>query len=149
MKALAGLFAGLLFGAGLAASGMTDTGKVLGFLDVLGRWQPDLAFVMGGAVFVTLTGFRLVLRRRTPFFSDRFVLPAKRSMDLRLLGGAAIFGVGWGAYGFCPGPALASLTYLRGDSVVFVVAMAAGMALASRFDTGAARSTAPDPAVDR
>lgn len=129
MKNLAALLCGLLFGAGLALSGMTDTARVLGFLDLFGDWIPDLAFVMGGAVCVTLVTFRFVLKRR-PLLAPEFSLPTRTDLDPRLLGGAALFGIGWGTYGYCPGPALSALVYLDTGTVVFVAAMAAGMALA-------------------
>ena len=132
MNALMGLLAGLLFGLGLAMSGMTDTAKVLGFLDIAGNWDPDLAFVMGGAVLVTLVSFPLVLRRSAPLLADRFQLPARRDIDVRLLSGAALFGVGWGIYGYCPGPALSALVYGDLNTLAFVLAMLAGMALANR-----------------
>jgi len=128
VKAFAALFCGVLFGVGLALSGMTDTTKVLGFLDIFGSWVPDLLFVMGGAVCVTLVAFRFVLRRQRPLLVDSFSLPANKFVDARLLGGAAIFGLGWGIYGYCPGPALSALIYLDADTMIFVGAMFAGMA---------------------
>jgi uncharacterized membrane protein YedE/YeeE len=129
MKEIAALACGLLFGVGLALSGMTDTAKVLGFLDLFGDWVPDLAFVMGGAVVVTLIAFRLVLRSH-PLLVPAFNLPTRTDVDARLLIGAGIFGVGWGIYGYCPGPALSALVYLEFETVGFVAAMLAGMALA-------------------
>lgn len=132
MKALIALLCGLVFGTGLAVSGMTDTAKVLGFLDLFGNWVPDLAFVMGGAVCVTLIAFRFVLKRRRPLLAADFNLPLIETIDGRLLGGAAIFGIGWGIYGYCPGPAISALVYLDGKTVLFIVAMLAGMALANR-----------------
>ena len=132
MKNVIALLCGLVFGVGLAVSGMTDTAKVLGFLDVFGNWVPDLAFVMGGAVCVTLLAFPLVLRRRKPLLSASFSLPGNKAIDSRLLGGAAIFGIGWGIYGYCPGPALSALLYLDWKTAVFVTAMLLGMALANR-----------------
>jgi uncharacterized protein len=132
MKPLAALLCGILFGIGLAISGMTDTAKVLGFLDLFGSWIPDLAFVMGGAVCVTLVSFRLILRRSAPLLSENFKLPGNNTIDGRLLGGAAIFGIGWGVYGYCPGPAISALVYLDVKTVIFVVAMLLGMALANR-----------------
>jgi len=132
MKNVIALLCGLVFGVGLAVSGMTDTVKVLGFLDVFGNWVPDLAFVMGGAVCVTLLAFPLVLRRRKPLLSASFSLPVNKAIDSRLLGGAAIFGIGWGIYGYCPGPALSALLYLDWKTAVFVTAMLLGMALANR-----------------
>jgi uncharacterized membrane protein YedE/YeeE len=133
MKGLVALACGLVFGVGLALSGMTDTAKVLGFLDLFGDWIPDLAFVMGGAVMVTLVAFRFVLARRQPLLTPDFSLPASSAIDGRLLGGAALFGIGWGIYGYCPGPALSALVYLDGKTVVFVLSMLAGMGLASRL----------------
>ena len=131
MKILAALACGLLFGAGLAISGMTDTAKVLGFLDLFGNWIPDLVFVMGGAVAVTVVSFRFILKRK-PLLAPDFSLPTNRHLDARLLGGAALFGIGWGIYGYCPGPAISALVYLNPTTVGFVVAMLIGMAIADR-----------------
>lgn len=131
MKALTGLLCGLLFGTGLALSGMTDTAKVLGFLDLFGAWVPDLVFVMGGAVLVTLAGFFMVLRRSKPVLNRKFFVPTTRALDGRLLLGAAIFGIGWGVYGYCPGPAISATVYLDPETFVFVGAMLVGMALAN------------------
>ena len=103
MKALAGYLAGLLFGLGLAVSGMTDPARVIGFLDVAGAWDPTLIFVLGGAVVTTFIGYRLVWRRQAPVLDVRFQLPTRRDLDGRLLGGAALFGIGWGLTGYCPG----------------------------------------------
>lgn len=139
MKGLSALLAGLLFGFGLALSGMTDTNKVLGFLDLTGVWQPALAFVMGSALLVTLIAFRLVLRRSQPLLDQQFHLPARHSLDAPLLIGSMLFGVGWGLYGFCPGPALTALLYGQIDTLVFVVAMLAGMGLAGRLQGSAER----------
>ena len=136
MKAIVGLLCGLVFGIGLAMSGMTDTAVVLGFLDVTGAWNPDLAFVMGGAVLVTLIAFRFVLRMKRPILNPRFTLPKSSVIDGRLLGGAAIFGIGWGIYGYCPGPALAALSYMDSKTAMFVVAMLIGMALANKAAPG-------------
>lgn len=133
MKGILALLCGTIFGVGLAMSGMTDTAKVLGFLDVSGNWDPDLAFVMGGAVLVTLVCFPLVLKMKKPVFNPRFSLPTSSYIDGRLLGGAALFGIGWGIYGYCPGPAISALTYLDSKTAMFVVAMLVGMALANRL----------------
>ena len=133
MKAIVGLLCGMVFGVGLAMSGMTDTAKVLGFLDVTGQWVPDLAFVMGGAVLVTLIAFRFVLKMKKPVLNRRFSLPGSSMIHGRLLGGAAIFGIGWGVYGYCPGPAIAALTYLDSKTAMFVAAMLVGMALANKM----------------
>lgn len=132
MKGLTALVCGLIFGAGLAMSGMTDTAKVIGFLDIFGEWVPDLGFVMGGAVLVTVVAFRLVLRRDNPILADSFALPTNTAIDGRLLGGAALFGIGWGIYGYCPGPAISALVYLNTDTVIFVAAMLVGMVIANK-----------------
>jgi uncharacterized protein len=125
---------GLVFGLGLLLSGMSNPAKVLDFLDLggiaTGRWDPSLAFVMAGAVAVTFAGFRWVLARPRPFLADRFHLPTQRDLDLRIVAGPALFGVGWGLAGFCPGPALTALGFGTGKAFVFAAAMFAGMALA-------------------
>lgn len=131
MKNLSALVCGILFGLGLALSGMTDTAKVIGFLDIFGNWVPDLAFVMGGAVAVTLVAFRLVLRRPAPLFDAAFQLPRLTQVDKRLVSGSALFGVGWGLYGYCPGPAIAALSYLDWQPGLFVACMILGMFLAT------------------
>jgi uncharacterized membrane protein YedE/YeeE len=126
MQILASLLCGLIFGAGLLISGMTQTGKVLGFLDVLGRWDPTLAFVMGGALAVTVAGFALARRRVRPLFAERHDWPGNRRIDGALIGGAALFGVGWGLVGLCPGPALENLATFSPGVAMFVLAMVAG-----------------------
>jgi uncharacterized membrane protein YedE/YeeE len=131
MKGIVALLCGIVFGVGLAVSGMTDTAKVLGFLDLFGDWVPDLAFVMGGAVCVTLVAFHFVLKRETPLLASGFSLSTNTAVDGRLLTGAAIFGVGWGVYGYCPGPAISALVYMDNKTVIFIVAMLGGMALAN------------------
>ncbi|OHZ00453.1 DUF6691 family protein [Salinicola sp. LHM] len=133
MKMLAGYLAGLLFGLGLAISGMTDPARVLGFLDVAGAWDPALIFVLGGAVITTFIGYRFVWRRQMPLFESRFQLPTRRNLDTRLLGGAALFGIGWGLSGYCPGPAVASLAGLSWPLALFLIAMVAGWWLARRL----------------
>ncbi|MBY6203480.1 DUF6691 family protein [Halomonas denitrificans] len=145
MRAWASLGAGLLFGGGLAVSGMTDTSKVLGFLDVFGAWDPDLAFVMGGALLVTLIGFRWVLSASAPRMAERFDLPTATETDPRLLSGAALFGIGWGLYGYCPGPAVAALAYLDWQAGLFVLSMLAGMGLADRLAVPVPASAAGGP----
>ena len=132
MNRLSSLVCGLLFGAGLAASGMTDTAKVIGFLDVFGQWDPDLIFVMGSAVLTTVICFRFVLKRSSPIFGSGFSLPSNTAVDLRLLIGAVIFGIGWGLYGYCPGPAVAAIVYLQPVTAVFIVAMLLGMFVGSK-----------------
>jgi uncharacterized membrane protein YedE/YeeE len=132
MKNLVALVAGLVFGLGLAISGMTDTAKVLGFLDLFGHWVPDLVFVMGSAVLVTLVAFRWVLGKERPRLAAAFSLPTRTTIDAPLLTGAAIFGIGWGIYGYCPGPALSALVYLEPNTFLFVAAMLAGMFISNR-----------------
>ena len=138
MKALIAWSAGLLFGLGLVLGGMTRPDVVLGFLDVFGHWNPQLAFVMGGAMMTTALGYRLVLGRERPLFESRFQLPTARTLDRRLLGGAALFGVGWGLAGYCPGPALASLGSGAPGLLLFVALMAVGWWLAARLPTARA-----------
>ena len=123
------LFAGTLFGLGLAVSGMTNPAKIVGFLDVAGNWDPTLAFVMGGALLVTIPAFRLILKRPRPVLTKRFKLPTNKDVDARLLAGAAIFGIGWGLAGFCPGPAVTALASGLAPVFAFVAAMVAGMAI--------------------
>ena len=132
---LAAFASGALFGAGLAISSMTDRSVVLGFLDVFGAWNPTLAFVMGGAVAVTVAAFRFVLRRPAPILGGEFQLPRRADIDARLLAGAAIFGLGWGLAGFCPGPALVGVAAGLRDAWVFLPAMVAGSWLAGRIAT--------------
>ena len=127
MKNSVALVCGILFGMGLAVSGMTNTYVVLGFLDLFGAWDPALAFVMGAAVLTTLVGFRWVLGKGSPIFAGQFYLPTSSEIDKKLLGGAVLFGIGWGLYGYCPGPAISALVYFRPETVGFVAAMAAGM----------------------
>ncbi len=129
LKMLVNLFAGTLFGLGLAISGMVDPAKVIGFLDVAGDWDPTLAFVMGGALLVTIPAFRLILKRPRPVLADKFELPTNKDVDARLLGGSALFGIGWGLAGFCPGPAVTALASGLTLVFVFVAAMVVGMAV--------------------
>ena len=124
---------GMLFGAGVTISGMVNPMKVLNFLDISGAWDATLIFVMGAGLLVTLIGYQIIFRRNAPLFAPSFRLPASEAIDARLLGGAALFGVGWGLSGFCPGPAIASVVFGREESVTFVVAMAAGMLLAKQI----------------
>lgn len=138
MSLVVQLLAGLLFGAGLAVSGMADPAKVTNFLDIAGQFDPSLAFVMGGAVVVAFIGFRLVLTRPHPVFAPNFNLPTSRAIDARLLVGAGLFGIGWGLAGFCPGPALASLGLGATGTFIFVPAMLAGMVAARLLAQGGA-----------
>ena len=127
MSFLVNLALGLLFGIGLVISGMSDPAKVLNFLDLFGTWDPSLAFVMGGAVIVAFIGFRLVLRRDAPIMGGTFHLPAKNHIDSRIIVGPAVFGIGWGLGGFCPGPALTVLGLGEAGTLVFLPAMFLGM----------------------
>ena len=128
-QALVGLLAGTVFGLGLGVSQMVDPGKVLGFLDIAGAWDPSLMFVLGGAVGVAALGFRLVLRRPAPLLGDRFHLSRAVAIDAPLLAGAMLFGIGWGLAGYCPGPAIASLGFGNPEALWFLPAMLAGIGL--------------------
>lgn len=129
----AALASGAVFGFGLSLSGMLDPARVRGFLDIAGAWDPSLAFVLGGAVAVAGIGMWLQRRLPHPAFDRTFHLPAKTAIDRRLVAGSALFGIGWGMAGLCPGPAIASLTLGLAPTVLFVVAMAAGMIVHDRF----------------
>ncbi len=124
---IASFVCGLLFGAGLLVSGMNDPVKVLGFLDLFGAWDATLAFVMAGAVAVSSAGFALARRRSTPLLAQRSFWPARRDVNAQLLIGGALFGIGWGLVGLCPGPALINIAGLSLPVIAFVIAMAAGM----------------------
>lgn len=140
IRSLTILCVGALFGAGLAVGGMLNPAKVAGFLDLFGVWDPSLAFVMGGGVVANFVGMRLVMRRSGPVFSDMFRLPDTTAIDRNLLGGAALFGIGWGLGGLCPGPAISAMALVPGDVALFVVMMLAGLAagrmLKSRGNAG-------------
>jgi uncharacterized protein len=131
MIVLVNLLAGLMFGFGLILSGMADPAKVLNFLDLAGRWDPSLAFVMGGAVIVTAIGYRFTFRCAKPFLDSSFRVPVSREIDRQLVLGAAVFGAGWGLVGLCPGPALVSITLAAPAIFVFVPAMLIGVASAT------------------
>jgi uncharacterized protein len=143
-KMLYALLAGVVFAAGLVVSGMTQPAKVIGFLDIgglangvswaaePGKWDPSLALVMGGALMVTLIAFAITPRRAKPWAADRFELPTRRDIDWRLLLGSALFGIGWGLVGYCPGPALASLLVGGTDVLLFSAAMLVGMVVARK-----------------
>ena len=133
MRAWIAFAAGLLFGLGLSLGGMTQPAVVLGFLDIFGAWDPRLVFVMAGAVLTTAVGYRLVLRRPRPLLAERFQWPMSRRIDARLIGGAALFGIGWGIAGYCPGPALASLGAGAPALLVLVACMLACWWLAARL----------------
>lgn len=127
MLMLASTVCGFIFGWGLLISGMVQPAKVIGFLDIFGSWDPSLAVVMAAALAVSVPGFRLADRGAQPWFAGQYFRPGKSGVDLPLVAGAALFGIGWGLVGLCPGPALESLATLSPGVIVFVVAMAAGM----------------------
>jgi len=129
LKNLSALLAGLIFGLGLTISQMVNPAKVLGFLDLLGNWDPSLAFVMGGGLVVTFIGYRLVLRRPKPIADLKFQIPQKKEIDTKLAIGAVLFGIGWGLVGLCPGPAIAALTIGGTPALIFLAAMIGGMVL--------------------
>ena len=133
MGKLAILLSGLLFGAGVTISGMVNPMKVLNFLDISGPWDATLIFVMGAGLVVTLLGYQVIFRRSAPLFATSFRLPTSQDIDAKLLSGAALFGLGWGISGFCPGPAVASVVFGRMESMTFVIAMAAGMIITKQI----------------
>jgi uncharacterized membrane protein YedE/YeeE len=139
VEGLTAAVSGALFGVGLAVAGMTRPEKVIGFLNLFRGWDPSLAFVMGGAIAVHALAWRVLRRRPSPLLGGRFLVPTRRDLDARLLVGAAVFGVGWGLGGFCPGPGLASLATGAPTVVVFAVALVVG-------NLAAARS---EPAIER
>lgn len=142
MGRLAILLSGLLFGTGVTVSGMVNPMKVLNFLDIFGQWDATLIFVMGAGLIVTLLGYQIIFRRSAPIFATSFRLPTSQDIDTKLLGGAALFGLGWGISGFCPGPAIASLVFGRMESITFVLAMSAGMILTKQIQNRAQTSKA-------
>ena len=129
IRALVALVSGALFGGGLALSGMMNPARVRGFLDIFGAWDPTLAFVMGGAVIVMAVTWMVQSRMSSPALGVEFHLPGTRDLDPRLIGGSALFGIGWGLAGLCPGPAIASLATQLVPAAIFVAAMLAGMLL--------------------
>lgn len=133
MNVAAALIAGLLFGLGLVVSGMIDPARVLGFLDVAGDWDPSLAFVMGAALIPSALAYAWRRTRDRPLGADAFHVPESRTIDTPLLAGGALFGIGWGLVGFCPGPAVAALITAQWPVLLFVAAMLAGMALHRLF----------------
>jgi uncharacterized protein len=135
MAQLAAAFVvGIIFAIGLAVSEMINPARVIGFLDVAGRWDPTLLLVMTGALAVTVPLFPVILRRSKPLLATQYGLPTQTRIDKRLIFGAAVFGIGWGLAGFCPGPALAALASGSSSVILFVLAMVVGQWLASRFE---------------
>lgn len=135
MRLLSVYLIGLIFGLGISISGMANPEKVLNFFDFAGTWDPSLAFVMGGGVVVAFFGYRVVLKRPAPSFDHMFHVPQNRSIDIKLLGGSAVFGIGWGLSGFCPGGALPALGTGRIEVIIFVVAMGGGIYAARYINT--------------
>jgi|TARA_B110000908_G_scaffold102761_1_gene121127 uncharacterized membrane protein YedE/YeeE len=127
MRLFTSYLIGLVFGVGIAISGMANPAKVLNFFDIAGTWDPSLAFVMGGGLIVTFIGYRFVLKRPAPLLSVSFQLPTRRDLDLPLIAGSAVFGVGWGIAGFCPGGALPALGTGRMEVFAFVAALLVGI----------------------
>jgi len=131
MHWLIAIAAGVLFGFGLDLSRMTNPDRVLGFLDIMGTWDPTLMFVLAGALITSTVGFRLLAGGKRPWFGERFQLPTKKDIDLPLVVGSALFGIGWGVVGYCPGPGIAALTHGAADPAWFVAGMAGGMLIYS------------------
>jgi uncharacterized protein len=129
------LISGMLFGAGLAISAMVNPAKILNFLDLFGQFDPTLIFVMGAGLIVATIGYQLIFKRGKPFFESQFHLPTETGIDAKLVGGAALFGIGWGISGFCPGPAIASLVFGYQQSFIFVAAMIVGTMLVGLLPT--------------
>ncbi|MFA3916998.1 DUF6691 family protein [Ruegeria hyattellae] len=129
MKLIYALITGLVFGLGIAISGMMDPTKVLNFFDFAGAWDPSLAFVMGGALVVTSIGYRLAWKRSAPLFEGRFQVPTGTDIDKKLVGGSALFGIGWGIAGFCPGAAIPALGTGRWEVALFLLAVVVGFFL--------------------
>ena len=147
MNIFASLACGLIFGAGLLISGMTQPAKVLGFLDVLGRWDPTLAFVMAAALAVSGAGFALARRSAGPVFAAAHQWPARKGIDRPLVVGSLIFGAGWGLVGLCPGPAIENLATLSPRVIVFVLAMIAGMGVQAWWQSRIPSATASGEAA--
>lgn len=143
MRLFFSYLSGLVFGIGISISGMANPAKVLNFFDVAGTWDPSLAFVMGGALVVTFIGYRFVMKRPAPSLSSSFQLPTRRDLDLPLIGGSAVFGVGWGIAGFCPGGALPALGTGQLEVFIFVAALLGGIVAAKLLQAAIAnRATA-------
>lgn len=130
---------GIIFGVGIAISGMANPAKVLNFFDIAGTWDPSLLFVMGGAVVTTFIGYKLVFGRKAPIFGKEFLLPQRRDLDARLIGGSALFGIGWGIAGFCPGGALPALGTGRWEVFAFTAALLVGIVLARKVQIATTR----------
>ncbi len=136
MAVLAVFLSGLLFGLGLVISGLANPGKVLDFFDIAGAWDPSLIFTMAGAVLTTAIGYRAVFARNAPFAAAKFHVPTSSAIDAKLLIGAALFGIGWGLVGYCPGPALTAIAYHETGTYAFLASMLAGMWIARILTAG-------------
>ena len=147
MTILIGFCAGLIFGLGLVVSGMSDPAKVLNFLDLAGTWDPSLIFVMAGASVTTCLGYCILWGRGKPLLSDRYYLPTATRIDSRLIAGSALFGIGWGIGGLCPGPAWTALPMLAPGTLVFLPAMVLGLWIGSHPTADPAASTKPTEAT--
>lgn len=134
MNFLSSFLLGVLFSIGLSISGMVNPNKVIGFLDLWGTWDPDLIFVMGGAAGLNFVTFRFVLKRKNPLLGGRFHMPTANDIDSKLLVGSALFGIGWGLGGICPGPGIANLFSLKAEPIVFIIFMLLGMLSFKWFD---------------
>jgi uncharacterized protein len=143
MRLLSSWVIGLIFGLGISLSGMANPAKVLNFFDVAGSWDPSLAFVMGGALATTFLGYRLIFRRPAPLLDAGFHLPTTKAIDARLIGGSAVFGIGWGISGFCPGGALPALGTGAADVFAFVAALVAGLFIARGLQSLQTRRSGP------
>lgn len=134
MNFIISLVAGIIFGAGLLISGMMDPAKIIGFLDLFGEWDPTLIFVMGSALAITVPAYHFILKKERPLFSEGFSLANTQALDKPLVFGSAIFGIGWGLYGYCPGPGISSLGSLNMAGFVFVPCMLVGMFIADKVE---------------
>ncbi len=142
-RIISALGAGLVFGLGIAISGMGNPAKVLNFFDVFGSWDPSLVFVMGGALITTAIGYRIVFRAKSaPMFDTKFHLPTSKTIDAKLVGGSALFGVGWGISGFCPGGAIPALGFAPWPTALFLIAMGGGILFAHWLQALPRRQTA-------
>ncbi|MEE4189120.1 MAG: DUF6691 family protein [Roseobacter sp.] len=145
MKVIANYLIGVVFGVGISISGMANPAKVLNFFDIAGTWDPSLIFVMGGALVTTFVGYKLVFGLKAPIFEDGFSLPTSRMIDAKLVGGSAVFGIGWGIAGFCPGGALPALGTGRWEVFAFVAALLCGIFLAKFIQSTTAGRSAAAP----
>lgn len=142
MRLISTYLIGLIFGLGISLSGMANPAKVLNFFDFAGTWDPSLALVMGAALTVAFIGYRLVFRRPAPLLEPTFTVPGNNRIDARLIGGSAVFGIGWGIAGFCPGGALPALGTGRTEVFIFVAALLAGIFGAKAFQSWTASRSA-------